>query len=80
MTKEAQEAERRLIGQHPPDIILSPDEVQDLREALKRSEWCGGAIYCPVCDRYKSRGHADDCKLVSSRARLDQSPTDRKAT
>ena len=36
MSKEAQEAERRLLKEHPPDVSLSPKELEQIREAGRR--------------------------------------------
>ena len=79
MSKEAQEAERRLLREHPPNITLTPEEAEKIVEAGNDL-----IIYLDFPPKSAAASHKNALRGIrvwkSALAPLLRSPTTGKAT
>src|SRR5690606_33591669 len=47
-------------------VLALLDEIERLRRVLEQVEWEQSPANCPICDGYKSHGHAPDCELAAA--------------
>src|SRR5690606_12936570 len=58
----------------PATALALLDEIERLRRVLEQVEWEQSPANCPICDGYKSHGHAPDCELAAALASAPAAP------
>lgn len=54
----SEENARHIATFDPPTVLALLDEIERLRRAVEQVEWEQRPANCPICDEYKSHGHA----------------------
>lgn len=70
----SEENARHIVTFDPTTVLAMIAEIERLRRVLEQVEWEQSPANCPICDGYKSHGHAPDCELAAALSSAQANP------